>query len=139
MENRYSFGGDEHIFVEVNEEMSLEAFFKSLSITTAVKEADIKGVTEICPANASFQIKFDPDVIKPDDMLAELKDKISVGSHVDGLKVGPEEDILLLTSRKNKTVQILLLDFIQDIDISNSPFKGPADAPVEIAVFSDFQ
>ncbi len=73
MENRYSFGGDEHIFVEVNEEMSLEAFFKSLSITTAVKEADIKGVTEICPANASFQIKFDPDVIKPDDMLAELK------------------------------------------------------------------
>jgi allophanate hydrolase subunit 1 len=73
MENRYSFGGDEHIFVEVNEEMSLEAFFKSLSITTAVKEAGIKGVTEICPANASFQIKFDPDVIKPDDMLAELK------------------------------------------------------------------
>ena len=70
---------------------------------------------------------------------AKLKDKISVGSHVDGLKVGPEEDILLLTSRKNKTVQILLLDFIQDIDISNSPSKGPADAPVEIAVFSDFQ
>lgn len=73
MENRYSFGGDEHIFVEVNEEMSLEAFFKSLSITSAVKEADIKGVTEICPANASFQIKFDPDVIHPDDMLKELK------------------------------------------------------------------
>lgn len=73
MENRYSFGGDEHIFVEVNEEMSLEAFFKSLSITSAVKEAEIKGVTEICPANASFQIKFDPDVIHPDDMLKELK------------------------------------------------------------------
>ncbi len=73
MSMRYSFGGDEHVFVEVDEEMSLEAFFKSLSITTAVKEADIKGVTEICPANASFQIKFDPDVIKPDDMLAELK------------------------------------------------------------------
>ena len=69
----------------------------------------------------------------------KLKDKISVGSHVDGLKVGPEEDILLLSSRKNKTVQILLLDFIQDIDISSSPFKGPANAPVEIAVFSDFQ
>jgi urea carboxylase len=73
MSNRYSFGGDEHIFVEVDEEMSLEAFFKSLSMTTAVKESKIKGVTEICPANASFQIKFDPDQIKPDDMLAELK------------------------------------------------------------------
>jgi urea carboxylase len=27
--SRYSFGGDEHLFVEVDEEMSLEAFFKS--------------------------------------------------------------------------------------------------------------
>ncbi len=73
MTARYSYGGDEHIFVEVDEEMSLEAFFKSLSITNAVKEARIRGVTEICPANASFQIKFDPDVIAPQDMLAELK------------------------------------------------------------------
>jgi urea carboxylase len=73
MKSRYSFGGDEHIFVECDEEMSLEAFFKSLSITKAVKEAQIGGVTEICPANASFQIKFDPDVIKPDDLLAEIK------------------------------------------------------------------
>ncbi|HKF61840.1 MAG TPA: carboxyltransferase domain-containing protein [Dongiaceae bacterium] len=73
MTTRYSYGGDEHIFVEVDEEMSLEAFFKSLSMTTAVRESKIKGVTEICPANASFQIKFDPDRISPEDMLAELK------------------------------------------------------------------
>ncbi len=73
MTTRYSFGGDEHVFVEVAEEMSLEAFFKSLSLTRAVREAGIAGVTEICPANASFQIKFDPDRIKPDDMLAELQ------------------------------------------------------------------
>ena len=73
MNTRYSFGGDEHVFVEVDEEMSLEAFFKSLSLTNAVREAKIGGVTEICPANASFQIKFDPDRISPDDMLAELK------------------------------------------------------------------
>lgn len=70
---RYTFGGDEHVFVEVGQEMSLGAFFKSLSITNAVRESKIKGVTEICPANASFQIKFDPDVIKPDDMMQELK------------------------------------------------------------------
>ena len=65
MKTRYSFGGDEHVFVEVDEEMSLEAFFKSLSMTTAVRKAQIKGVTEICPANASFQIKFDPDRDQP--------------------------------------------------------------------------
>jgi urea carboxylase len=73
MKTRYSFGGDEHIFVEVDEEMSLEAFFKSLSMTNAVRDSRIAGVTEICPANASFQVKFDPDQISPDDMLAELK------------------------------------------------------------------
>ena len=73
MTARYTFGGDEHIFVEVDEAMSLEAFFVSLSMTNAVREAGIDGVTEICPANASFQIKFDPDRIRPDDMLAELK------------------------------------------------------------------
>src|SRR6202158_3096292 len=73
MNSRYSFGGDEHIFVECDEAMSLEAFFKSLSITKAVRAAQIRGVTEICPANASFQVKFAPDVIKPDDMLRELK------------------------------------------------------------------
>src|SRR6266436_1604027 len=72
MKTRYTFGGDEHVFVEVDEEMSLEAFFKSLSMTSAVRESRIAGVTEICPANASFQIKFDPDKISPADMLAEL-------------------------------------------------------------------
>lgn len=73
MRNRYSFGGDEHLFVECDESMSLEAFFKSLSMTNVVRDSRISGVTEICPANASFQIKFDPDVIKPNDILREVK------------------------------------------------------------------
>ncbi|MBC8130581.1 MAG: allophanate hydrolase subunit 1 [Rhizobiaceae bacterium] len=73
MKTRYSYGGDEHIFVEVDEEMSLRAFFKSLSMTEAVKASRIRGVTEICPANASFQIKFDPDIIAPADLMKELR------------------------------------------------------------------
>ena len=73
MKTRYSFGGDEHIFVEVDEEMSLDAFFKAISITGALREMNLAGVTEICPANASFQVKYDPDVIAPDKMLEELK------------------------------------------------------------------
>ncbi len=70
---RYSFGGDEHIFVEIDEEMSLGAFFKSLSMSNAVRESRIAGVTEVCPSNASMQVKFDPDRIAPDDLLAELQ------------------------------------------------------------------
>jgi urea carboxylase len=73
MTARYSFGGDEHLFVECSEEMSLDAFFKSLSICDGVRASSIRGVTEICPANASLQIKFDPDVIRPDDLLHEVQ------------------------------------------------------------------
>jgi urea carboxylase len=83
MKTRYSFGGDEHIFVEVDEEMSLEAFFKSLSMTTAVREAKISGVTEICPANASFQVKYNPDIISADDMLATLKNIEKQAEHAE--------------------------------------------------------
>ncbi len=73
MKNRYSFGGDEHLFVECDEEMSLEAFFKSLSMTKAIRESCIEGITEICPANASFQVKFNPDIISSEDLLREVK------------------------------------------------------------------
>lgn len=83
MSIRFSFGGDEHIFAEVSEEMSLEAFFTSLSMTNAVKQAGIKGVTEICPANASFQVKYDPDQIKPGDLLRELQSMEGAASKSD--------------------------------------------------------
>lgn len=65
MKTRYTHGADEHIYVEIDDEMSLDAFFKSLSMSNAVSDAGIDGVTEICPANASFQVRFDPDVIAP--------------------------------------------------------------------------
>ncbi|MDS1138715.1 5-oxoprolinase subunit B family protein [Nitratireductor indicus] len=73
MKPRYTFGGDEHLFVEVDEEMSLDAFFKSLSMTRIIAERAIEGVTEICPANASFQVKFDPDVVAPGALLEEVR------------------------------------------------------------------
>jgi urea carboxylase len=71
---RYSFGGDEHVFVEIDEEMSLEAFFKGMAICTALEKRHIAGVSEICPSNASYLVRFDPDVIHPDKMLGTLKE-----------------------------------------------------------------
>ncbi len=85
MKTRYSFGGDEHVFVEVDEEMSLDAFFKSLSMTRAVRDSQIDGVTEICPANASLQVKFDPDIIKPDDMLREIQSLESAAENAESV------------------------------------------------------
>lgn len=72
-EASYTFGGDEHLFVEISEEMSLPAFFKSMGICAVLREKGLPGVTEICPANAAYLVRFDPDVIAPEDLLAELK------------------------------------------------------------------
>ena len=83
MKTRTCFGGDEHIFVELDEEMSLEAFFLALSMAKAVRESGIRGITEVCPANASFQVKFDPDVIAPDDLLRELQSLEQAAEHAE--------------------------------------------------------
>jgi urea carboxylase len=71
---RYSFGADEHIFVEIDEEMSLEAFFKGMAICSQLEKHRIAGVSEICPSNASYLVRFDPDVIHPDNMLRTLQE-----------------------------------------------------------------
>lgn len=73
------------------------------------------------------------------DAKGRLAGKIDVSPDIDQISAGPREDLLLLKSRKNKIVQVVVIDFIQEIDTSGSPFKGPADAPVTIIVFSDFQ
>ncbi|MFC1817158.1 YncE family protein [Thermodesulfobacteriota bacterium] len=69
----------------------------------------------------------------------QLRDRISVGASIDGIKSGPREDILLLTNRKDATVQIITLNFIYNINVEGSPFKGLVDAPVVIATFNDFE
>ncbi|ATY11181.1 allophanate hydrolase [Amycolatopsis sp. AA4] len=71
---RYSWGGDEHIFVELAEEMSLQANFRAMAITTSLRENRPEGVVEICPANASYQVRYDPDVIEPRTLLAHLRE-----------------------------------------------------------------
>ncbi|WP_214368417.1 5-oxoprolinase subunit B family protein [Pseudonocardia sp. H11422] len=73
-EARYSFGGDEHIFVELAEEMSLQANFRAMAITTVLREQRPPGVLEICPANASYQVRYDPDAIEPHTLLGELRE-----------------------------------------------------------------
>jgi protein-disulfide isomerase len=64
---------------------------------------------------------------------------IEVGTHVDLIEPGPMEDMLFLKSRSRKTIEIITVDFIQKINVSGSPSKGPADAPVVVAVFTDFE
>jgi urea carboxylase len=81
---RYSWGGDEFIFVELAEEMSLTANFRAMAITTSLRGQRPDGILEICPANASYQVRYDPDVLEPRVLLELLKDiERSVGDASD--------------------------------------------------------
>ena len=71
--------------------------------------------------------------------LGNLNETIKVGSHIDQIEIGPSGERLFATSRQNKTVEIILLNFIYNINTEGSAIKGPADASVTIAVFSEFQ
>lgn len=71
--SRYTFGGDEHLVVMVSESMSLDAFFHSLAVCNRLRDMNVDGILEICPANASFLIRFDPDVIHPDKVAETVR------------------------------------------------------------------
>ncbi|WP_138444640.1 5-oxoprolinase subunit B family protein [Sinomonas susongensis] len=72
-EARYTWGGDEFLFVEVDEAMSLAANFKVMTIASKLAEAGLPGVTDVCPANASLLIRFDPDVLPPAELEAAVR------------------------------------------------------------------
>ncbi|RST72716.1 allophanate hydrolase subunit 1 [Siminovitchia acidinfaciens] len=71
---RYEYGGDEFIFVELAEEMSLEVNFQAMAITKQLKEEEIPGILDICPSNASYMVRFEPEKIHPDKLISKLKD-----------------------------------------------------------------
>jgi hypothetical protein len=75
-------------------------------------------------------------VYEPNGTLDETMD---VGKGFDRLWHIQGSDVVLLSSREKKTVQIIELNFVGQIDISGSPFRGPENAPVVVAVFSDFE
>lgn len=60
---RYSWGGDEFLFVEIAEAMSLGANFKANAMASKLSATKLPGVTDICPANASLLLRFDPDIL----------------------------------------------------------------------------
>lgn len=93
----------------------------------------------IAPDGKSVYILTDKGDIQIYDLDGRLKDKIEIREPVDQIKVGPGGDQLFITDRQNKTVKVIKLDFIRQITINGSPFKGPEDAPVVIADFSDFE
>lgn len=73
-EARYEFGGDEFVFVELDQQMSIDANFKAMMITNELAARELDGIVDICPSNASYLVRIDPDVLSPHDLVALLQE-----------------------------------------------------------------
>ena len=106
---------------------------QSLSLDSAPRD-----VTVTLDGRTLYVLTEKGDILVYDNQ-GNLKETIAIGPDADSLKIGQNEDVLYVISRKKKTIETIQLDFIKQINIEGAPFQGPADAPVVIAVFSDFQ
>jgi len=73
------------------------------------------------------------------DQTGNLTDTVEIGPHIDQIEIGPRGERLFVASRKNKTVEIITIDFIHEINTLGSSTKGPPEASIVIVAFSDFQ
>ncbi|MFL0362164.1 allophanate hydrolase subunit 1 [Pseudobacillus sp. 179-B 2D1 NHS] len=73
-ETKFDFCGDEYIYAEISTEMRIESNFKAISITNELRQRNIPGMIEVYPSNASYLIRYDPNVISPYHLLDYLQE-----------------------------------------------------------------
>jgi hypothetical protein len=73
------------------------------------------------------------------DSSGTVSDTLKVSDSAVSIATSPDGSFLLLADNKANTLDVVQISFVVDIDISGLPFKGPAAAPVVIAMFSDYQ
>ena len=73
------------------------------------------------------------------DQRNTLQGSIPVDPGVTDLDIAPQGQLLYLIDTEKQLTTTLAIDFVVDIDTSNSAYKGNIDAPVTVVVFSDFQ
>ncbi len=81
---------------------------------------------------------------KKDLILYSLDDKrvvhrIHLLENFDRIRYSGKANLIVLTSTKTGSLKTMKIERVFFINIAGHPFKGPADAPVTIAVFDDYQ
>jgi hypothetical protein len=69
----------------------------------------------------------------------KVEKKIPVESGFDRLTYAPKIHAVVLAGSQSKLLRIIKLEDIYQLDLSGLPFQGPENAPVTVAVFSDYQ
>ena len=71
--------------------------------------------------------------------VGRITDRIPVDKDFDRIVSLPRADMVTISSSQKKALQIILLEPVYKIDVTDLPFKGPADAAVTVVVFDDYQ
>ncbi|NIQ38314.1 MAG: hypothetical protein GTN81_06975 [Proteobacteria bacterium] len=84
-------------------------------------------------------------ILTPEEILIysiaedKVMNRVPVDRRYDRVIHSWKNSILILTSSSENTVKVIQLEEIHKFDLSGLPFKGPENAPVTLAVFSDYQ
>jgi DNA-binding beta-propeller fold protein YncE len=93
----------------------------------------------VSPSGESIYVLTDRGEILIYSMNGSLRDRVEVSKTISAIRVGPRDEVLFLTDRAKGTIEMVTLDLIKNVNVTGSPFKGHENAPVVIAVFTDFQ
>lgn len=73
------------------------------------------------------------------DRNGKLSGSLKVDAAFTRLRQGPSEDMLWLSAPTRTDAQLLAVNLVREFPTEGSPAQGPADAPVTIVIFSDFE
>jgi protein-disulfide isomerase len=68
-----------------------------------------------------------------------LKGTVAVPAGSQRIASGPGDDVLFVTNPANQAVQAVRVNLQHEFTSAQSPTKGPADAPVTLTLFTDFE
>lgn len=69
----------------------------------------------------------------------QLQGNIPVAKGVSVIDIAPRGELLYVIDNEKQTFSSVAVSFVVDVDTAGSPSRGPEDAPVTIALFTDFE
>lgn len=77
--------------------------------------------------------------VKIFDNTGKLQGAIPVAATVSSIDIAPQGEVLYLIDNAAEKFQAIRVAIVHDIATEGSPFEGPADAPITLTLFTDFE
>ena len=107
-----------------------------------VRALPIEGQALATAASADGQWLY---VLTPGEVLIyalgdyRIESRIPIDAAIDQLIYSPTTNSLILSGKTSKVIRVIQLEQVHAFTYEGLAFKGPENAPVTIAVFSDYQ